>query len=92
MQVEEVKLVLRLLPVFFSSILYWTIYTQMSAMFVNQGNMMQREVCTYVRADDGVRVMVGGCSVYLLQASSHSLWIVCLCLCNRAHPPWWPAR
>ncbi|KAG1666566.1 hypothetical protein FOA52_000533 [Chlamydomonas sp. UWO 241] len=43
-QVEEVKLVLRLLPVFFSSILYWTIYTQMSAMFVNQGNLMARAV------------------------------------------------
>mmetsp|Transcript_42146 Transcript_42146/g.126167 ORF Transcript_42146/g.126167 Transcript_42146/m.126167 type:complete len:627 (+) Transcript_42146:727-2607(+) len=43
-QVEEVKLVLRLLPVFLSSILYWTIYTQMGAMFVNQGNIMNRDV------------------------------------------------
>eukprot|EP00955_Chlamydomonas_euryale_P008331 88664-Chlamydomonas_euryale.AAC.1 len=41
-QVEEVKLVLRLLPVFFCCILYWTIYTQMSAMFVTQGNNMHR--------------------------------------------------
>lgn len=43
-QVEEVKMVLRLLPVFFCCILYWTIYTQMSAMFVNQGNNMNRVV------------------------------------------------
>lgn len=35
-QVEEVKLVLRLLPVFGATVLYWTIYTQMSVMFVNQ--------------------------------------------------------
>ncbi len=27
-QVEEVKLVIRMLPVFFATILYWTIYNQ----------------------------------------------------------------
>ena len=27
-QVEEVKLVLRMLPIFFTTILYWTIYMQ----------------------------------------------------------------
>ncbi|KAG1657319.1 hypothetical protein FOA52_008047 [Chlamydomonas sp. UWO 241] len=43
-QVDEVKMVLRLLPVFFCCILYWTIYTQMSAMFVTQGNSMHRTV------------------------------------------------
>lgn len=42
-QVEEVKLVLRLLPVFGATVLYWTIYTQMSVMFVSQGSLMRRE-------------------------------------------------
>jgi solute carrier family 15 (peptide/histidine transporter), member 3/4 len=35
-QVEEVRAVLRLLPVFFLSISYWTIYTQMASVFVLQ--------------------------------------------------------
>ncbi|GIL61727.1 hypothetical protein Vafri_16126 [Volvox africanus] len=43
-QVEEVKMVLRLMPVFFTTMLYWTIYTQMSSFFVQQGNLMARDV------------------------------------------------
>lgn len=35
-QVEEVKLVLRMLPVFFTTILYWTIYMQMGSFFVGE--------------------------------------------------------
>ncbi|KAI7840664.1 hypothetical protein COHA_005685, partial [Chlorella ohadii] len=35
-QVEEVKLVLRLLPVFATTSLYWTIYMQMGSFFVAQ--------------------------------------------------------
>ncbi|GLC42322.1 hypothetical protein PLESTB_000659700 [Pleodorina starrii] len=43
-QVEEVKMVLRLMPVFFTTMLYWTIYTQMGSFFVQQGNLMARDV------------------------------------------------
>jgi hypothetical protein len=31
-QVEEVKLVLRMLPVFFTTIIYWTIYQQVGRL------------------------------------------------------------
>ncbi|PRW50755.1 NRT1 PTR FAMILY -like [Chlorella sorokiniana] len=41
-QVEEVKLVLRLLPVFATTSLYWTIYMQMGSFFVAQGVKMDR--------------------------------------------------
>ncbi|GAB4818682.1 hypothetical protein N2152v2_005728 [Parachlorella kessleri] len=43
-QVEEVKLVIRMLPVFFATILYWTIYNQMGTFFVVQGSYMDRTV------------------------------------------------
>jgi len=43
-QVEEVKLVIRMLPVFFTTILYWTIYMQMGSFFVVQGSRMNRIV------------------------------------------------
>eukprot|EP00803_Ostreobium_quekettii_P011290 evm.model.scf_938.2 EVM.evm.TU.scf_938.2 scf_938:29735-33363(+) len=39
-QVYEVKLVLGVLPVFFTTILYWTVYSQMSTFFVQQGTLM----------------------------------------------------
>lgn len=41
-QVEEVKLVLRMLPVFFTTILYWSVYMQMGSFFVEQGYFMDR--------------------------------------------------
>jgi dipeptide/tripeptide permease len=41
-QVEEVKLVIRMLPIFFPTILYWTIYVQMGSFFVVQGAHMDR--------------------------------------------------
>lgn len=44
MQVDEVKLVVRMLPVFFATILYWTIYIQMGSFFVVQGSRMNRQV------------------------------------------------
>mmetsp|Transcript_13275 Transcript_13275/g.31436 ORF Transcript_13275/g.31436 Transcript_13275/m.31436 type:complete len:740 (+) Transcript_13275:102-2321(+) len=43
-QVEEVKLVIRMLPVFFTTIFYWAIYEQMSTLFVQQGAAMNRYV------------------------------------------------
>lgn len=41
-QVQEVKLVLRMLPIFFTTIFYWSIYMQMGSLFVQQGAMMDR--------------------------------------------------
>jgi hypothetical protein len=41
-QVHEVRLVLRVLPVFATSVVYWTIYQQMSSVFVQQGLQMNR--------------------------------------------------
>ena len=35
-QVEEVRMVVRLLPVFFTTILYWTVYAQMGTFFIMQ--------------------------------------------------------
>jgi hypothetical protein len=43
-QVEEVKMVLRMLPIFFTTMLYWTIYVQMGSMFVQQGSLMDGRV------------------------------------------------
>ena len=43
-QVHEVRLVLRVLPVFATSVVYWTIYQQMSSVFVQQGLQMNRYV------------------------------------------------
>lgn len=39
-QVEEVGMVLRLVPTFCTSILYWTVYSQMGSVFVEQGQQM----------------------------------------------------
>jgi solute carrier family 15 (peptide/histidine transporter), member 3/4 len=41
-QVEEVWLVVRLLPVFCTTILYWTVYAQMGTFFIIQGTQMDR--------------------------------------------------
>eukprot|EP00959_Pyramimonas_sp_CCMP1952_P214158 4480849-Pyramimonas_sp.AAC.1 len=44
MQVSEVRAVLRVMPVFFTSVVYWTVYQQMSSVFVEQGMQMDRTV------------------------------------------------
>jgi dipeptide/tripeptide permease len=54
-QVEEVRMVVRLLPVFFTTILYWTVYAQMGTFFI-----MQARCCCAVRAS-WVRTMRSGC-------------------------------
>ncbi|KAK9806330.1 hypothetical protein WJX72_010466 [[Myrmecia] bisecta] len=43
-QVEEVRMVLRLMPIFFTTILFWTIYVQMGSFFVEQGAAMDRDL------------------------------------------------
>lgn len=43
-QVEELKAILRLLPVWASGIVFATVYSQMSTMFVLQGNTMDQHI------------------------------------------------
>ncbi|DBA89647.1 hypothetical protein WJX79_009961 [Trebouxia sp. C0005] len=43
-QVEEVRMVMRMLPIFFTTILFWTIYCQMGSFFVEQGTQMDRRL------------------------------------------------
>ncbi|KAK9079593.1 hypothetical protein SSX86_001266 [Deinandra increscens subsp. villosa] len=42
--VEEVKMVIRLLPIWATSILFWTVYAQMTTMSVSQATTMNRHI------------------------------------------------
>eukprot|EP00803_Ostreobium_quekettii_P006650 evm.model.scf_534.10 EVM.evm.TU.scf_534.10 scf_534:53976-59558(+) len=46
-QVDEAKLVLGVMPVFFTTVLYWTVYSQMSTLFVQQGTLMNLSLGRY---------------------------------------------
>lgn len=46
-QVEEVKCILRLLPIWLCTILYSVIFTQMASLFVEQGAVMKTTVSTF---------------------------------------------
>lgn len=43
-QVEEVKSIIRLLPIWATGIIFSCVYGQMSTMFVNQGNVMDNKI------------------------------------------------
>jgi len=43
-QVEEVRLVVRLFPMFLATCFYWTVYSQMATLFVSQGIQMDTRV------------------------------------------------
>ncbi|GBG00630.1 hypothetical protein Rsub_13284, partial [Raphidocelis subcapitata] len=43
-QVEEVKLVLRLLPIFWTTAIYWTLYGFMGTFFIAQGSLMDNRI------------------------------------------------
>lgn len=47
-QVEEVKLVLRLIPIWSTCILFWTIYSQMTTFTIEQATFMNRKVGSFV--------------------------------------------
>ncbi|XWS36755.1 hypothetical protein CRYUN_Cryun20dG0113000 [Craigia yunnanensis] len=47
-QVEEVKMVLKLLPIWSTCILFWTIYSQMTTFTVEQATVMHRKVGSFV--------------------------------------------
>ncbi|KAI4355997.1 hypothetical protein L6164_000051 [Bauhinia variegata] len=46
-QVEEVKCILRLLPIWLCTILYSVVFTQMASLFVEQGASMQTEISSF---------------------------------------------
>ncbi|OMO88857.1 Proton-dependent oligopeptide transporter family [Corchorus capsularis] len=46
-QVEEVKMVLKLLPIWSTCILFWTIYSQMTTFTVEQATIMNRKVGSF---------------------------------------------
>ncbi|KAK2979056.1 hypothetical protein RJ640_013690 [Escallonia rubra] len=47
-QVEDVKLVLKLIPIWSTCILFWTIYSQMNTFTIEQATFMNRNVGSFV--------------------------------------------
>ncbi|KAG5545625.1 hypothetical protein RHGRI_017946 [Rhododendron griersonianum] len=47
-QVEEVKLVLKLIPIWSTCILFWTIYSQMNTFTIEQATFMNRHIGSFV--------------------------------------------
>lgn len=47
-EIEEVKMVLKLLPIWSTGILFWTIYSQMTTFTVEQASFMDRKVGSFV--------------------------------------------
>ncbi|XP_071906917.1 protein NRT1/ PTR FAMILY 6.4 [Coffea arabica] len=46
-EVEEVKMVLKLIPIWCTCILFWTVYSQMNTFSVEQGTFMNRKIGTF---------------------------------------------
>lgn len=71
-QVEEVRMVVRLLPVFFTTIMYWTVYAQMGTFFI-----MQARFCTaaVVASRSGQRLKaVAVCLSSIIHAGCGGRW------------------
>lgn len=47
-QVEEVKMVIKLIPIWSTCILFWTIYSQMNTFTIEQATFMNRKVGSFV--------------------------------------------
>lgn len=47
-QVEEVKMVLKLIPIWSTCILFWTIYSQMTTFTIEQATFMRRNIGSFV--------------------------------------------
>ncbi|XP_020259162.1 protein NRT1/ PTR FAMILY 6.4 [Asparagus officinalis] len=47
-QVEEVKMIIKLLPIWSTCILFWTVYSQMTTFSVEQATYMNRDVGSFV--------------------------------------------
>lgn len=57
-QVEEVKMVIKLIPIWSTCILFWTVYSQMNTFTIEQATLMNRNVA-------GFSVPAGSFSVFL---------------------------
>ncbi|CAM6093551.1 unnamed protein product [Calypogeia fissa] len=66
-QVEEVKFVIRVLPIWLSSIMYSTVYSQISTLFIMQGASMNLKM-------GSIRIPPASLSVF--ESSSVILWVV----------------
>ncbi|KAJ0264664.1 Protein NRT1/ PTR FAMILY 6.4 [Hirschfeldia incana] len=58
-QVEEVKLVVKLIPIWATNILFWTIYSQMTTFTVEQATFMERQLGSF-------KVPAGSYSAFLI--------------------------
>nr|GMD74787.1 Proton-dependent oligopeptide transporter family [Ipomoea batatas] len=47
-QVEKVKCILRLLPIWLCTIIYSVVFTQMASLFVEQGDAMETKVANFI--------------------------------------------
>ena len=47
-QVEEVKMVLKLIPIWSTCILFWTVYSQMTTFTIEQATFMNRKIGSFV--------------------------------------------
>ncbi|KAJ0112025.1 hypothetical protein Patl1_01953 [Pistacia atlantica] len=47
-QIEEVKMVLKLIPIWSTCILFWTVYSQMTTFTVEQATFMERQIGSFV--------------------------------------------
>lgn len=65
-QVEELKIIVRLLPIWASGIVFSTVYSQMSTMFVLQGNTMDQHM--------GPRFKIPSASLSLFDTLSVIFW------------------
>ncbi|WOH03193.1 hypothetical protein DCAR_0522588 [Daucus carota subsp. sativus] len=61
MEVEEVKMVLQLIPIWSTCILFWTIYSQMNTFTIEQATFMNRNIGSF-------EVPAGSFSVFLFLA------------------------
>lgn len=66
-QVEEVKLLWRLMPIWASSIVFSTVYAQMSTLFVEQGNVMNRKMAAHFT--------IGAATMSIFDTISVLIWI-----------------
>ena len=64
-EVEEVKMVVKLLPIWSTCILFWTVYSQMTTFSVEQATRMDRHLRPGGAAASGFAVPAGSFSVFL---------------------------
>ncbi|KAH0457955.1 hypothetical protein IEQ34_013270 [Dendrobium chrysotoxum] len=77
-RVEEVKMMIRLLPVWATTILFWTIYAQMITFSVEQAITMERSI------GKNFQIPAGSSTVFLVGAI-----LATLAVYDRIVMPWW---